>query len=474
MALQNKQQSGKTKNQLFCFSAFVFQNAGKIGFNQKISCIFTAVNTNLNCENLHYNGNISSMQWQNGTSAAKSRMMLFSMSSSRTGTPIKPFVPVESDPDPVLPLDPTTPGDPVLPLFPEPDDDTAPVGESIHEPINPFSPIRPIEPVQETAGASALYKVLSYNYYTQDHLGNNRVVITESGNVAQVTNYYPFGGVFSTTAYNSGDDLQPYKYNGKELDRTHGLDWYDYGARNYDAFLPMFTSIDPHCEKYYNVSPYAYCHNNSVNLIDPDGKDDYRFEFDKNTGIFYLMKKTDDKTDRVLNYREDKKNPNNFTEKGVIISNIEKGILKHKADYKNNNNIISVGDGGPSVQGVKDFVLKFSELVDREIRGFGYSADGSENISDIVIGGYNNNTKISSTCSFGSLMSKYKEKFTLKNIILDFHTHPDGELGATLYAPELSKDVSSMRALKKYAPNATFLILYKSSFDLEEYDYTDK
>ena len=80
---------------------------------------------------------------------------------------------------------------------------------------------------------------------------NNRAVINEFGVVRQVTNYYPFGGVFSTTAYNHGDDLQPYKYNGKELDRTHGLDWYDYGARNYDAFLPMFTSIDPLCEKYY-------------------------------------------------------------------------------------------------------------------------------------------------------------------------------------------------------------------------------
>ena len=81
-----------------------------------------------------------------------------------------------------------------------------------------------------------------------------------------------------------------------------------------------------------------------------------------------------------------------------------------------------------------------------------------------MVNNYANDWK---SCSLG-------EKFTLKKIILDFHTHPDGELGVTLYAPELSKDVSSMRALKKYAPNATFLILYKSSFDLEEYDYTDK
>ena len=102
---------------------------------------------------------------------------------------------------------------------------------------------------------------------------NNRAVINEFGVVRQVTNFYPFGGVFSTTAYNSGDDLQLYKYNGKELDRTHGLDWYDYGARNYDAFLPGFTTIDLHCEKYYNVSPYVYCGNNPILLVDPNGMD---------------------------------------------------------------------------------------------------------------------------------------------------------------------------------------------------------
>ena len=107
---------------------------------------------------------------------------------------------------------------------------------------------------------------------------NNRAVIDEDGNVAQVTNYYPFGGVFSTTVYNSGDDLQPYKYNGKELDRTHGLDWYDYDARQHDPFVPGFTSLDPHCESYFNISPYAYCGNNPVNAIDPNGMDMFHTE----------------------------------------------------------------------------------------------------------------------------------------------------------------------------------------------------
>ena len=32
-------------------------------------------------------------------------------------------------------------------------------------------------------------------------------------------------------------------------------------------------SIDPHCEKYYSISPYAYCMNNPVKYIDPNEKD---------------------------------------------------------------------------------------------------------------------------------------------------------------------------------------------------------
>lgn len=32
-------------------------------------------------------------------------------------------------------------------------------------------------------------------------------------------------------------------------------------------------SIDPHCEKYYWISPYAYCLNNPIKFIDPDGRD---------------------------------------------------------------------------------------------------------------------------------------------------------------------------------------------------------
>ena len=107
-----------------------------------------------------------------------------------------------------------------------------------------------------------------YHYYLQDHLGNNRMVVNANGEVEQVNHYYAFGGLMSES---TGGDTQTYKYNGKELDRINGLDWYDYGARNYDAALGRWHVVDPLAEKYYNVSPYAYCGNNPMNRIDPNG-----------------------------------------------------------------------------------------------------------------------------------------------------------------------------------------------------------
>ena len=105
-----------------------------------------------------------------------------------------------------------------------------------------------------------------YHYYLKDHQGNNRVVINQSGTVEETNHYYPFGGVFGTTG-----NTQPYKYNGKEFDTKKGLNWYDYGARHYDAALGRFTTNDRFAEKYYSMSPYQYGANNPVNNIDVNG-----------------------------------------------------------------------------------------------------------------------------------------------------------------------------------------------------------
>ena len=75
------------------------------------------------------------------------------------------------------------------------------------------------------------------------------------------------------TMPSKGVDIQPYKYNGKELDLMHGLNTYDYGARQYNPVTGRWDRMDPLSEKYYNVSPYNYCMNNPIMFLDPDGRD---------------------------------------------------------------------------------------------------------------------------------------------------------------------------------------------------------
>ena len=110
----------------------------------------------------------------------------------------------------------------------------------------------------------------TFHYCEKDHLGSIRMVVNENGTIEQVNHYYPFGGVYGDLSYNA--ELQRNKYVGKEFDHIHGLDWYDHGARMYDAAKVAWDRVDRHGEKYTQLSPYLYCGNNSLVNVDADGK----------------------------------------------------------------------------------------------------------------------------------------------------------------------------------------------------------
>jgi len=95
------------------------------------------------------------------------------------------------------------------------------------------------------------------------------MVVNESGQLIQQTDYYPFGMPFTG---GHGAEKQQYKYGSKEFDTMHGLNQYDFHARQYDPAIGRFTTVDPKAEKYYSISPYVYCGNNPLKYIDPDGK----------------------------------------------------------------------------------------------------------------------------------------------------------------------------------------------------------
>jgi len=71
-----------------------------------------------------------------------------------------------------------------------------------------------------------------------------------------------------TTSWNA-----PYTFSGKEKDVETGYGYF--GARYYDSGLSIWLSVDPMSDKYPSMSPYNYCANNPVILVDPDGRKIY-------------------------------------------------------------------------------------------------------------------------------------------------------------------------------------------------------
>ncbi|WP_369014660.1 DUF6443 domain-containing protein [Flavobacterium anhuiense] len=125
--------------------------------------------------------------------------------------------------------------------------------------------------------------IYSYIYQYKDHLGNIRLSYQDKDNngvvnsteIIQENNYYAFG--LTQKGYNNGINGldNKYKYNGKELQDNNingkQLNFYDYGARNYDPALGRWMNIDPLAEISRRFSPYNYALNNPIFFIDPDG-----------------------------------------------------------------------------------------------------------------------------------------------------------------------------------------------------------
>jgi len=119
--------------------------------------------------------------------------------------------------------------------------------------------------------------VFTRQYNLTDHLGNVRVTFDVHNNnmadVVQEDSYYPFGMTMNGLDYRTRDidKKNLYLYNGKELQEDFGLEWYDYGARFYDAQLGRWHVPDPLAEQAYGWTPYRYAFNNPIKYIDPNG-----------------------------------------------------------------------------------------------------------------------------------------------------------------------------------------------------------
>ena len=159
-------------------------------------------------------------------------------------------------------------------------------------------------------------------YYHPNHLGSTAYVTDQNQNITQGFLYAPFGEI--TTEYAplwQNGTLPKYSFNAKELDEETGM--YYYEARYYKP--PVFTSRDPMFEKYFWMTPYAYCANNPVKYVDPSGEEvEYNSFIDRLiVGLqkffnkdFRKQFKELKKSDETYVFRKNKEGNNNFTTDG--------------------------------------------------------------------------------------------------------------------------------------------------------------
>ena len=105
-------------------------------------------------------------------------------------------------------------------------------------------------------------------FYHGDHLGSANWITGAKGIPIQYIHYAPYGELISNQQAAGYDER--YKFTGKERDWETGYDYFV--ARYLWSLTGHWLSVDPLADKYPGITPYAYCLNNPIKYIDPDGK----------------------------------------------------------------------------------------------------------------------------------------------------------------------------------------------------------
>ena len=106
-------------------------------------------------------------------------------------------------------------------------------------------------------------------FYHPDHLGSSSWITFSDGKAVEHLHYMPWGEDF--VRQRSTDWHAMYTFSAKEKDTETGYSYF--GSRYYSSDLSIWLSVDPRAAKYPSLSPYAYCANNPVKLVDPNGEE---------------------------------------------------------------------------------------------------------------------------------------------------------------------------------------------------------
>ena len=226
-------------------------------------------------------------------------------------------------------------------------------------------------------------------FYHSDHLGSTSYITDDHANITQYDAYLPYGELL-VDEHSSREEL-PYKFNGKQFDEETGL--YYYGARYMIPVTSLWYGVDPLAEKFPNIGAYVYCHGNPINMIDPDGKDDYKLN--KNGQISFWRRTNAKTTDRIFS-----------SDKSHIL--INKGLASQLVKNQTRNGTIALTNKS-------DDAFKFFKFV----------ADKT-NVEWNLIGEKNKNGvtfKLNSDFSEKGANVRYINE---KNLIFMLHSHPWG------------------------------------------------
>jgi len=108
-------------------------------------------------------------------------------------------------------------------------------------------------------------------FYHSHHLGSSSWITDASGAVNQHLQYLAFGEDYIYQRNSSWN--VPYTFSGKEKDSETGYSYF--GARYYDSDISVWLSVDPMSDKYPNQSAYSYVGWRPINVIDPNGEDEW-------------------------------------------------------------------------------------------------------------------------------------------------------------------------------------------------------